>query len=65
MVFSSATIASDRSQRYYDDKYNSISEEKTFAAKKYYIDHGFTAQYKISGIAITVYTKDGKVVRVE
>jgi len=60
-----AYIFDDRSQRYYDDKYNSISEEKAFATKKYYIDRGFTAQHKISGIAITVYIKDGKVVRVE
>ena len=60
-----AYIFDDRSHRYYDDKYNSISEEKAFAAKKYYVDRGFTAQHKISGIAITAYIKDGKVVRVE
>lgn len=60
-----AYIFDDRSQRYYDDKYNSISEAKAFAAKKYYADRGFTARHKISGIAITAYIKDGKVVRVE
>ena len=58
-------IFDDRSQQYYDDKYNSITEEKALASKKYYLDHGFTAEHKISGVTITAYIKNGKVVRVE